>query len=61
MGGVPGCRDDGSERVLPEAAADLAAPEWPDLTFAEILRLAFKQRVIDSYDHPFLKQLRGEA
>ena len=35
-------------------------PVWPDLTFAEILRLAFKDRYIDTIDHPLLKKLRGE-
>jgi len=36
-------------------------PEWPDLSFAEILELAFKDRRIDSLDHPLLKRLRGEV
>ena len=35
-------------------------PEWPDLSFQELLELAFKGRIITSYDHPFLQQLRGE-
>ena len=36
-------------------------PQWPDLSFKEILRLCFKDRFIDSLDHPFLKRLRGEV
>jgi hypothetical protein len=43
------------------AGADWPEPEWPDLSFNEILRVAFKGRVIDSLDHPILKRLRGEA
>ena len=43
------------------AKAYQAEPEWPDLTFQEILKIAFKERIITSYDHPFLKQLRGEV
>ena len=35
-------------------------PQWPDLSFKEILRLCFRDRFIDSLDHPFLKRLRGE-
>ena len=37
-----------------------AEPQWPELTFSAILRLCFKDRFIDSLDHPFLKRLRGE-
>jgi hypothetical protein len=43
------------------APADWPEPDWPELPFNEILRVAFKGRVIDSLDHPTLKRLRGEA
>jgi hypothetical protein len=36
------------------------APEWPDVPFRELLRIAFKGRLIDSLDHPVLRRLRGE-
>jgi hypothetical protein len=42
------------------ATASLADPEWPDLPFKELLRIAFKDRLIESLDHPVLKKLRGE-
>jgi hypothetical protein len=38
--------------VLPE-------PEWPKQSFEEIFRLAFRDRVIESVDHPVLRQLEG--
>jgi hypothetical protein len=44
-----------------EATGDLPAPEWPSLSFAEILKIAFKDRLIDALDHPVLRQLRGEV
>ena len=44
-----------------QASGDLADPEWPELTFPELLRLCFKDRFIRSADHPMLRQLRGEA
>lgn len=44
-----------------QAAAELAEPEWPSLAFPEILRLCFKDRFIQSADHPAIKALRGEA
>lgn len=42
------------------AAAELPDPTWPEITFSEVLRVAFKGRYIDSHDHAVLRQLRGE-
>jgi len=39
----------------------LSDPKWPDLTFNEIIKLAFRGRMIDSLDHPILRELRGGA
>jgi len=36
-------------------------PAWPVETFDEILKIAFKDKVIASWDHPKLRQLRGEV
>jgi hypothetical protein len=36
-------------------------PSWPDLTMRELLRIAFRDRYIDTLDHPILRQLRGEV
>lgn len=41
------------------ARAGLPDPEWPDLSFQEIIRLAFKDRMIDSLDHPVVRRLKG--
>lgn len=46
---------------LAEAVGDLPAPEWPDMPFSDLLRLAFKSNYIDTLDHPTLRMLRGEA
>ena len=35
-------------------------PHWPDRPFTELLRIAFKGKVIETLDHPVLKRLRGE-
>ena len=43
------------------AVADIPDPEWPDTTFQEVLRIAFKDRFIRSIDHPVLRRLRGES
>jgi hypothetical protein len=44
-----------------EATGINVEPQWPDLTLTEILRLCFKDRFIDSLEHPFLRRLRGEV
>jgi len=43
-----------------EAPGDLPPPEWPDISFQEIIDIAFRGRQIDDINHPVLKQLRGE-
>src|SRR5262249_28454692 len=44
-----------------EATGNLGDPEWPKMPLNELLRIAFKDRYIDTLDHPVLKRLRGEA
>jgi hypothetical protein len=56
-------------RMVPDQAAGMyqlhvtpnltAEPEWPDLTFLGVLKLAFRERLIDSADHPVVRRLRG--
>jgi hypothetical protein len=41
------------------AQGELDEPEWPALTMAEILKLAFRDRHITDYDHPVLRKKRG--
>lgn len=41
------------------ASAALPEPEWPDLSFSELLRIAFKDKFIRSLDHPVVQKLRG--
>jgi hypothetical protein len=43
------------------ANTSLSDPEWPSTPFRELLRIAFKDRLIDSLDHPVLRRLRGEV
>jgi len=45
-----------------EASSTIPEPTWPsDLTFEQMLRIAFKGRLVDSLNHPVLKRLRGET
>ena len=40
---------------------ELPPPEWPDMTFQHVLKLAFRASLIDSLDHLVLRRLRGEV
>jgi hypothetical protein len=44
-----------------EATGQLGDPEWPAARFAELLRVAFKDRYIKDSNHPVLRRLRGEV
>jgi hypothetical protein len=42
------------------AEVEITPPVWPDIPFAEILRIAFKDHFIRDINHPILRNLRGE-
>jgi hypothetical protein len=44
-----------------QAADTLSDPEWPDLKFWDLIKIAFKDHLITSLDHPVVKRLRGLA
>jgi hypothetical protein len=39
----------------------LPDPEWPTTSLADLLRIAFRDHIIDSLDHPVVRLLRGKA
>jgi len=41
-------------------AATTAEPEWPAVSFQELIRIGFRDRLVDRLDHPVIKRLRGE-
>jgi hypothetical protein len=41
------------------ATAAMPEPEWPDLKFSELLKIAFRDKFIRSLDHPVVQNLRG--
>jgi hypothetical protein len=43
------------------AAAEMAEPVWPDASFQELMRIAYRDRMITNLDHPVVKRLRGLA
>ncbi|MBL7186843.1 MAG: hypothetical protein ISS70_11010 [Phycisphaerae bacterium] len=44
-----------------EATAEIPEPSWPERSFGELLKIAFKDKFIQTVDHPVLQKLRGEA
>ncbi len=44
-----------------EATADWPEPIWPDVPFAEMLKIAFRDHLVDRIDHPLIQRLRGAA
>jgi hypothetical protein len=54
-----GNRDLGAYELF-RARGDLGEPAWPDATFQELVRLAFKERLIDTPHHDVLRELHGE-
>jgi hypothetical protein len=43
------------------ATGSLAEPSWPDIKFGEIIKIAFRDKMISDWGHPVLKRLRGEV
>ncbi len=43
------------------AESTMSEPEWPGVTFQELIRLAFRDRLITDMGHPVIKRLRGSA
>ncbi|WP_207063600.1 hypothetical protein [Motiliproteus sp. SC1-56] len=57
---VKSCREE--ERYTARSAiGNLPEPNWTDMAVEEIVAKAFAGRLIDSMDHPIIRQLRGEA
>jgi hypothetical protein len=44
-----------------QASGQLPDPDWPQTPFSEILRVGFRDKFINSLDHPVLRRLRGEV
>jgi hypothetical protein len=53
-----GNRDLGAYEYV-KALGDLGEPQWPEKTFRELIETAFRDRVIDTMEHPVVRDLRG--
>jgi hypothetical protein len=41
------------------AESAMADPIWPELSYQELVRIAYRDRMIAALDHPVIKRLRG--
>jgi hypothetical protein len=55
---IRGDRAAGAYLIL-DAAEQQGEPTWPTLNLSEMLKIAFKDRVIHSADHPVVRRLQG--
>jgi hypothetical protein len=53
-------RETSSYRDEPSKSKNLPEPVWPSISMRDLVNLAFKDRIITSWNHPILKQYRGE-
>lgn len=44
-----------------ESQGTVPEPEWPTLSFTELLRIGFRDRFVDNLDHALIKRLHGCA
>ena len=44
-----------------EATGDIPEPVWPEFSFQELLKIGFRDRVVDRDDHPLVLRLKGIA
>ena len=42
------------------AQGQLSEPAWPEETWQELVKMAFRKKIIDAADHVVLQKLRGE-
>jgi hypothetical protein len=42
------------------ARGDLGDPQWPEQTFESLIKIAFRDKLIDSMDHAVIRDLNGE-
>ena len=47
----------GAYEVTEATGANIPEPEWPEIPFKDIYRIAFRDKIIRSLDHPVVKRL----
>ena len=50
-----------SQYEVVESVNDLGEPKWPNQSMEELINDAFSGRIIDSPDHPYIRQIQGRV
>jgi hypothetical protein len=56
---IMGNRQIGAYDII-RARGDLGDPQWPDHSFESLIKLAFRDNLIDSADHAVVRDLYGD-
>jgi hypothetical protein len=48
----------GAYQITP-ASDKMSEPKWPDISFQELVRIGFRDKIINDLNHPAVKKLRG--
>jgi hypothetical protein len=46
---------------ITKAESVMADPVWPELSYQDLVRIAYRDRMITTLDHPVVKRLHGLA
>ena len=44
-----------------KAESTISEPEWPTLGYWDLIKIAFRDHLVDRIDHPVIKRLRGQV
>jgi hypothetical protein len=44
-----------------KAECVISKPEWPEIGFWDLIKIAFRDHLITSLDHPVIQRLRGRT
>jgi hypothetical protein len=44
-----------------KADSVISKPEWPEIGFWDLIKIAFRDHLVDRIDHPVIKRLRGQS
>ena len=50
---------DAGQYTIIESQDDLGAPQWPDQTMDELVQEVFGNNIIDTSEHPYIRQIQG--
>jgi hypothetical protein len=56
---IIGNRNIGAYEII-RARGDLGDTQWPDHSYEDLIKIGFRDKLIDNIDHPVIRDLYGE-